>query len=61
VTYAAHTRRFAGNIVPHNLLACDVLLGMTMDEAAEVCLEYFPATATISTPTNGAVICAGEF
>jgi hypothetical protein len=43
VTFAAHTRRQAGNVVPHNVLACDALLAMTVDAAADVVLDYFPA------------------
>jgi enediyne biosynthesis protein E3 len=42
VTYAAHTRRFAGNVVPHNVLACETMLRMSFDAVADVALEFFP-------------------
>lgn len=42
VIFAAEARRRAGNAVPHSELACQIILGLGVPEAAEVALRYLP-------------------
>ena len=43
VIFAAQARRQAGNPVPHAALACQVILGLGLNDAAELALRYLPA------------------
>ena len=43
VIFAAEARRRAGNSVPHSELACKVILGLSLTEAADVALRYLPS------------------
>lgn len=51
VTFAASSRRLAGNPTAHTALACAAICDMTADEAAAVTERELPAAAPAAVPT----------